>query len=71
MVNYCLDTHYQFLREHFLVFSEAVYSLQKIYIIYIFAKCPRSSDPFYIVTYYIKLVTTCCIYSLYSKDFYF
>ena len=25
--------------------------------------CPRSSDPFYIVTYYIKLVTTSWIIS--------
>ena len=25
--------------------------------------CPGSSDPFYIVTYYIKVVTTSCAYS--------
>ena len=25
--------------------------------------CPRSSDPFYIVAYYIKWVTTSCTYS--------
>ena len=28
--------------------------------------CPRSSDPFYIVTYYIKWVTTSWTYSIYK-----
>ena len=29
--------------------------------------CPRSSDPFYVVTYYIKLVTSSRKYSIISK----
>ena len=31
----------------------------------IYTICPRSSDPFYIVTYYIKGVTTSWAYSIY------
>ena len=30
---------------------------------FIYTVCPRSSDPFYIVTYHIKWVTTSWIYS--------
>ena len=32
--------------------------------------CPRSSDPFYIVSYYIKWVTTSWTYSISLVDFY-
>ena len=30
--------------------------------------CPRSCDPFYIITYYIKWVTTSWTHSTYSKE---
>ena len=30
--------------------------------------CPRSSDPSYIVTYYMKRVTTSCTYSIFLKN---
>ena len=30
----------------------------------LYTMCPRSSDPFYIVTYYMKRVTNCCTYSM-------
>ena len=30
--------------------------------------CPRSSDPFYVVTYYIKLVTTSWTHSICKQD---
>ena len=30
--------------------------------------CPRSSDPFYVVSYYIKLVTTSWTYSIFWLD---
>ena len=33
--------------------------------IYIYTVCPRSSDPLYVVTYYIKRVTTSWTYSTY------
>ena len=38
-----------------------MFSLQTIFA---FTICPRSSDPFYIVSYYIKWVTTSWTYSM-------
>ena len=38
-----------------------------VYKSFAFTACPRSSDPFYIVTYYIKLVTTPWTYSINDK----
>ena len=37
--------------------------------IHVLTVCPRSSDPFYIVSYYIKWVTTSWTYSI-NKDTY-
>ena len=38
------------------------------YSINMYTICPRSSDPFYIVSYYIKWVTTSWTYSIYLTE---
>ena len=47
-------------RRHSPSLSKLFRTLQK----YVITVCPRSSDPFYIVTYYIKWVTTSWTHSL-------
>ena len=55
-----------------------------MYIVYIYIKssqdrcsmqlhtvCPRSSDPFYVVTYYVKWVTTSWTYSIIHDVFFY
>ena len=45
-------------------YSSVPHSLGNLSIAYIDTVCPRSSDPFYIVTYYINWVPTSWIYSI-------
>ena len=58
-------------REIFINYAHNISEFMKIkdhlhYLHYHYTVCPRSSDPFYVITYYIKLITTSWTYSTVS-----